>query len=64
MLMAAEKIRKKIFRLCPEIFPKEIHRNLAKCQRENPEYQPPDLDFLKATTATRSEVKSTQPAMK
>jgi xanthine dehydrogenase molybdenum-binding subunit len=51
VLMAAEKIRKEIFRLCPEIFPKEIHRSLTKCQRENPDYQPPDLDFLKAARA-------------
>ena len=63
-LMAAAEIRKTIFDLCEQIFPKEIERNLNRCQRENPDHQLPDLDFLKTAKAENFELRNSVISLK
>ncbi|MHC4895646.1 MAG: xanthine dehydrogenase family protein molybdopterin-binding subunit [Planctomycetota bacterium] len=50
-ILAAKKIRPRIFELCKEMFPKEIERSLQKHCRKHPDYQPPGFDFAAAAAA-------------
>ena len=44
-ILAAAKLRNRIFTLAEEIFPAEIERNLAAYRSERPGYQPPRFDW-------------------
>lgn len=52
-IIAAEKLRHKIFELAEELFPKEAKKNLKKHLAKNPEYIPPDFDIAKAAKRDR-----------
>jgi len=43
-LMAAEKIKERIFAAAEGLFPAEVERNLARYRRAHPGYTPPDYD--------------------
>ena len=47
-ILAANKLRDKIFELAEEFFPQEVEKNLKKFRKKNPGYKPPDFDFVKA----------------
>ncbi|MFB0566671.1 MAG: xanthine dehydrogenase family protein molybdopterin-binding subunit [Candidatus Aminicenantaceae bacterium] len=46
-ILAANKLRDKIFELAEEVFPKEVEKNLKKFREKNPGYNPPEFDFKK-----------------
>jgi xanthine dehydrogenase molybdenum-binding subunit len=52
-ILAAKKLRSKIFDLAEELFPAEVEKNLKKHLMENLEYKPPDFDNLKASKEKR-----------
>ena len=52
-ILAAEKLRRKIFELAEELFPAEVGKNLKKYMAKNPDYRPPDIDIEK--TAKRDQ---------
>jgi len=52
-ILAAEKLRKKIFQLAEELFPAEVEKNLEKHLEKNPGYRPPDFDIAKASKRDR-----------
>ncbi len=56
-LMAAEKIKKKIFAEAEVLFPLEVERNLKRYIRSHADYQPPDFDVSKAVRADRFELR-------
>jgi xanthine dehydrogenase molybdenum-binding subunit len=43
-ILAAEKLREKIFAFAEEIFPAEVEKHLNKFKKKNPDYEPPDFD--------------------
>jgi len=47
-ILAANKLRGKIFELAEELFPTEVEKNLKKFMKKNPDYKPPDFDIMKA----------------
>jgi xanthine dehydrogenase molybdenum-binding subunit len=47
-LLAAGKLRRRIFELAEEVFPKEARKNLEKFKKQNPDYKPPEIDFAKS----------------
>ncbi len=47
-ILAANKLRNKIFKLAEELFPKEVEKKLEKFRKKNPGYKPPAFDFVKA----------------
>jgi len=47
-ILAANKLRGKIFELAEELFPTEVEKNLKKFIKKNPDYKPPDFDIMKA----------------
>jgi len=52
-ILAAEKLRRKIFELAEEMFPAEAEKNLKKHMAKNPDYTPPDFDIAKAAKRDR-----------
>jgi xanthine dehydrogenase molybdenum-binding subunit len=52
-ILAANKLRSKIFELAEEMFPAEVEKNLKKYRAKNPEYLPPDFDIAKASKDRR-----------
>jgi xanthine dehydrogenase molybdenum-binding subunit len=52
-ILAAEKLRKKIFELAEELFPAEAGKNLKKYLAKNPGYKSPDFDIAKAAKRER-----------
>lgn len=55
-ILAANKLRKKIFELAEEMFPLEAKKNLEAFREQNPDYRPPDFDFVKAAKRDRFEL--------
>jgi CO/xanthine dehydrogenase Mo-binding subunit len=56
-IIAAEKLRKKIFQLAEELFPAEAEKNLKKHLAKRPEYEPPDFDIVKSAKRDRFDLK-------
>ncbi len=56
-ILAANKLRDKIFELAEELFPQEVEKNLEKFRKKNPGYKPPDFDFVKAAKRERFDLK-------
>ena len=56
-ILAAKKLRKKIFDLAEELFPAEVKKTLEKYQAKNPDYKPPDFELAKAAKSTRFDIK-------
>ena len=46
-ILAADKLRNRIFELAEELFPMEAERSLKKFLEKNPDYKPPNLDIEK-----------------
>lgn len=55
-ILAANKLREKIFELAEGLFPQEIQENLKKSKMKNPDYKPPDFDVVKAAKRERFEL--------
>ena len=55
-ILAADKIRSRIFELAEELFPKETAKSLKKLMKKNPDYSPPDFDVAKEATRDRFEL--------
>jgi len=47
-ILAAKKLRDKLFELAEEVMPAELETQLARHTRKNPGYRPPDFDFRAA----------------
>ncbi len=56
-ILAASKLRSKIFELAEEFFPRETEQNLKKFLEENPGYKPPKFDVKKAARRERFELR-------
>ena len=56
-ILAANKLRDRIFKLAEELFPHEAEKNLEKFREKNPGYKPPDYDFVKAAKRERFDLK-------
>jgi len=52
-ILAANKLRSKIFELAEELFPAEVEKTLKKYLEKNPEYKPQDFDIAKAAKDNR-----------
>jgi xanthine dehydrogenase molybdenum-binding subunit len=52
-ILAANKLRSKIFKLAEELFPQEVEKNLKEFKEKNKGYKPPDFDFVKAAKRER-----------
>ncbi len=52
-ILAAKKLRSKIFELAEELFPPEVEKNLKKHRAKNPDYTPPDFDIKPAAKRGR-----------
>jgi xanthine dehydrogenase molybdenum-binding subunit len=52
-ILAANKLRNKIFKLAEEFFPQEAEKNLKEFKKKNPGYKPADFDFVKAAKRER-----------
>ena len=52
-ILAANKLRDRIFELAEELFPQEVEKSLEKFKKKNPGYKPPDFDFVKAAKRER-----------
>jgi CO/xanthine dehydrogenase Mo-binding subunit len=55
-ILAAQKLRGKIFELAEELFPEEAEKNLKNYLEKNPEYNPLDIDVAKAVKKDRFEL--------
>jgi CO/xanthine dehydrogenase Mo-binding subunit len=55
-ILAANKLRSKIFDLAEELFPSEAKKNLEKFIKKNPDYMPPDFDIEQAAKRERFEL--------
>jgi xanthine dehydrogenase molybdenum-binding subunit len=56
-ILAANKLRGKIFELAEELFPSEIEKNLKKYLQKNPDYEPPDFDIVQAAKKEHFELR-------
>ncbi|NIM59365.1 MAG: molybdopterin-dependent oxidoreductase [Candidatus Aminicenantes bacterium] len=56
-ILAANKLRGKIFKLAEELFPQEAEKNLKKYRKKNPGYKPPAFDFVKEAKKERFDLK-------
>jgi len=52
-ILAANKLRSRIFELAEELFPAEVEKNLKKHLEKYPDYKPPDFDVVKAAKRNR-----------
>ncbi|MAE76959.1 MAG: 4-hydroxybenzoyl-CoA reductase [Planctomycetes bacterium] len=59
-ILAAEKVRARIFSACEELFPAEIDRALTKLRRDDPELGVPDFDFAAASRADNFELRDSE----
>ncbi len=55
-ILAAGKLREKIFDFASELFPTQAGRQLKKYMKENPDYRPPDFDVAAAAGRDRFEL--------
>ncbi len=56
-IMAADKLRQRIFTLAEDLFPGEIEKNLRRHREKNPKYRPPVFDFGAAAKRDRFELR-------
>jgi CO/xanthine dehydrogenase Mo-binding subunit len=56
-ILAAKKLRSKIFELAEELFPEEAEKNLEKHRTKSPDYKPPDFDIAKAAKRDQFDLK-------
>jgi CO/xanthine dehydrogenase Mo-binding subunit len=56
-ILAAKKLRSRIFELAEDIFPEEVHKNLKKLKTKNPDYDPPEFDVREAAKKERFDLK-------
>ena len=56
-LLAADKLRNKIFELAIDVYPREVKKSLEKYRKKNPDYQPPDIDFKKSARLENFDLK-------
>jgi len=56
-LIAAEKIKKKIFVRAEELFPVEVKKNLERIRRSDPDFKAPDFDVEQEAKADRFELR-------
>jgi xanthine dehydrogenase molybdenum-binding subunit len=57
-ILAAKKLRSKIFQLAEEFFPEAVEKNLKKYLAENPDYNPPEFDIAKAAKSDRFDLQN------
>ena len=55
-ILAADKLRERIFHFAEDLFPKEAEKNLKKFKKKNPDYEPPDFDVASAAKRDRFEL--------
>jgi len=56
-ILAAKKLRERIFKLAEEIFPAEIEKNLKKILNKNPDFKPVEFDVKKAARRENFDMK-------
>jgi CO/xanthine dehydrogenase Mo-binding subunit len=56
-ILAAKKLREKIFELAEDLFLEEAEKNLKKYRAKNPDYKSPSIDIAKAVKSNRFELK-------
>lgn len=56
-ILAADKLRQKLFAFAEEMFPKEAEKSLKKLMKKNPDYNPPDFDVRKAAKKENFEMR-------
>lgn len=56
-ILAADKLRKKIFEHAEELFPQEVEKNLKKFRIKNPDYKLPDFNVVKEAKSDRFEMR-------
>jgi len=56
-LLAAEKVRARLFALATEIIPAELEKSLAAHQKKHPRYEPPAFDWRSACREGRFELR-------
>ncbi|UCF06595.1 MAG: xanthine dehydrogenase family protein molybdopterin-binding subunit [bacterium] len=56
-ILAAEKLRRRIFEFAEELFPKEVAKNIKKLQKKDPDFKAPDFDVAAAAKRDRFELK-------
>ena len=56
-ILAARKLREKIFALAEDLFPVEAEKNLKKHRAKNPDYRYPDFDLAQAAKSDRFDMK-------
>ena len=52
-ILAAKKLRTRIFEFAEELFPVEVEKNLKKFKEKNPDYTPPEFDLARAAKRDR-----------
>ncbi len=55
-ILAAQKLRARIFELAEELFSKEVAKNIKKLQKKDPAFEPPDFDVSAAAKRDRFEL--------
>ncbi len=55
-ILAADKLRERIFEFAEDLFPEEAEKNLKKFKQENPDYESPDFDVASAAKRDRFEL--------
>lgn len=55
-ILAANKLRQRIFELAEDVFPGEVTKNLEKHRIKNPDYTPPKFDIKSAAKRDRFEL--------
>lgn len=55
-VMAARKLRLRLFEWAEEIYPHEVEESLAKAKKRNPEFREPDFDWRAAASRDRFEL--------
>jgi CO/xanthine dehydrogenase Mo-binding subunit len=56
-ILAADKLRKKIFEFAEELFPSEVDKNLKEFRGKNPDYKCPDFNVAKEAKRDRFELR-------
>ncbi len=56
-LLAAEKVRVRLFEAAEELFPIAVRENLERHRKANPGYEPPEFDFATAAKAANFELR-------
>jgi xanthine dehydrogenase molybdenum-binding subunit len=55
-ILAAEQLRKEIFKAAEDLFTQETEKNLKKHKKKNPGYEPPELNLQKRAKASNFEL--------